>query len=269
MSKKLRAADRFDAAIASGDFHAAIETLKALRVGDGNSLEPALNAEQISLILSAASPAQALYLFGTAVWSMDGYELLGLKILIDAAAHGSEAAVSAVGEGLSWLGMPEHAIEWLERAWDAASDRKTWIGGLLGESLQATDQHDERVLALLERAAEEDDSFGVSFAIELCEFGELEQARSCLEGLTERGVYGAAIKLGNLLVDELDDPVGAERAYRAGVRQGDGHSAYNLGVLLQKQGRRSEADDAFREALQLGDYTEPPADDAQPEEACN
>ncbi len=257
------AVERYAAALRNGDFVAALEALEVVATdpASGARLEPPLTAEQMASVRDAATTGQALYNLGAAIWSTDGYELLALDVLAESGVRGSADGIAATGEALVWLGLPENAVGWLESAVREDSPRSAWLRGLLGETLRDHGDGSERSLALLGRAAAAHVEFGVAYAKALRRAGAKESARACLESLVARGVYGAALQLGNLLLDDFDDLTGAERAYREGMSTKDAHSAYNLGLLLRTRGRTTEAAAAFADAKRLGDPTPPPQDD--------
>lgn len=100
-------------------------------------------------------------------------------------------------------------------------------------------------------------AFGLPLAETLLALKADDEARVVLVRLVEENVYGAAIILGNLL-DERGDHLGAINAYRRGADQGDGFSAFNLGLLHHELGDTDSASEAFRRARQMGDLAESP-----------
>jgi len=102
------------------------------------------------------------------------------------------------------------------------------------------------------------DELRIERAIRLRERGAAGEARDMLIPLVERGVFGAAIVLGNVLGDDLGDQAGARDAYQRGIESGDAYSAFNLGLSFCGSGDRIEAERYFSLAREMGDETEPP-----------
>lgn len=78
-------------------------------------------------------------------------------------------------------------------------------------------------------------------------------AASAFEAGALLGDFRCHVALADLLADELDDPIGAERHYRAAIRAGD-HIAYlNFGLFLVQHDRAAEATRYLAVAALLGD----------------
>ena len=100
----------------------------------------------------------------------------------------------------------------------------------------------------LRRAAEDLPDARSSLADLLRRAGRVAEAREVLErgaGLGERASW---LPLGNLYLDEMDDDVAAEAAYRAGIDSGDLFCHHNLALLLLDRGDEAAA----VEQLQIG-----------------
>ncbi|QMU96084.1 hypothetical protein FVO59_01900 [Microbacterium esteraromaticum] len=98
----------------------------------------------------------------------------------------------------------------------------------------------------------------MEYAAVLTEGGKYAEARVVLEALMRAGVYGAALRLGNLLDDILGDTDAAVDAYAEGVQSGDAHAAYNLGALFYRDADYVESERYFELAREMGDTTEHP-----------
>lgn len=214
----------------------------------------AIDLEMLESIARDDTEADAVYDLGVALWAGDGTELLAMDAFRVAADAGSTSAASALGEALNWFGNDQAALRWLEKAANDGAGNP-WILGLLGESrLRLGDS--EGALPLLERAARDHPTFGVPLARLLAQKGQVAEAIEVLTPLSDTE-YGAAVLLGNALKSQ-GRPDEAIRAYEAGVRSGDAHSAYNLGLLYSELGARTRAEDAFRVARDMGDLWTPP-----------
>jgi tetratricopeptide (TPR) repeat protein len=75
-------------------------------------------------------------------------------------------------------------------------------------------------------------------------------AVACYQQAVERGSHSAARELGSLLLEDKD-VAGAIAAFEAGVRLRDDRCAEALGEVLLLEGRRDEAEHAFRLAIEL------------------
>lgn len=251
----------FEDAVDAGEYVTAVELIRSVRADGTSSLvelaSSAFTADELEEMADADSVGDALFALGAFLWNGDGRELHAIDVFIEAAGRGSAEAVAAAGESLEWMGAAREARPWLERAVADPSTRTPRLDGLLGLVLRAEDETSPDVIPLLRSGFSADDYFGVPLAQVLRERGRFEEARDILEGLVDRGRSGAAIVLGNLRQDDLDDLEGAEDAYRKGIDADDAHSAFNLGLLLRRMGRGEEAEEAFRLALRMGDLTDP------------
>lgn len=213
---------------------------------------------QLQGVTTAHSEADAIYRLGIELWDQDGAELLALHVLEAAAQEGSLKARAAYGESLHWFGSHDHALPWLERAVGAPATDSAWLRGLLGETYLAHGRLLEAV-ELLDHAASDHPEFGIPLAKALVASERDAEAVELLRSSVEAGLYGAAILLGNIL-DQQGDESGAETAYRAGVETADAHSAFNLGLLYERQGRSAAAREAFGRARAMGDRWVSPAE---------
>ena len=83
--------------------------------------------------------------------------------------------------------------------------------------------------------------------------GRVEEARSVLEAGALRDELDSWLPLGNLHLEELQDEVAAEAAYRAGIEGGDLFSRTNLGLLLRDRGDLAGAVEHLTIAAEGGD----------------
>ena len=256
------ARESLNALLAEGAY---LEFVRALRAcppyvnpeGITTRADVALSAESLADLRRVSDDATALYVLGTAIWAEDGGEMEGIVVLGLAVELGSIPAVAALGESLHWMGDDGRAVPLLRRAVAHSTTRSPWLEGLLGEALLLVGEVDEAG-PLLRSSCETYAEFGLALAKLRLATGQREEARTLLEKAAAENVYGAAILLGNLL-DEGDEVDEAISAYRAGIAQGDAHSAFNLGVLMLGRGDKDAAHIAFDVARSMGDLTAPPA----------
>lgn len=219
---------------------------------DGQSL----SVEALCGIREQTDQGAALLRLGAELWSHEGGELQAIEVFRVAAQQGSPEAVAAAGESLHWMGDDERARGYLELAVQNDATRTPWLEGLLGETLlKVSDPATAR--EFLRSAYVAHDEFGLPLAVSLQDDGDTDDARRILEHLMTIGVYGAAIRLGNLH-DEHGNSDAAIAAYQRGIESGDGHAAYNLGLLYFARHDTEAAARAFVQAKALGDMTEPP-----------
>ncbi len=83
--------------------------------------------------------------------------------------------------------------------------------------------------------------------------GRVDEARRVLERGAKLGERECLLPLGNLYRDEFDDEAAAAEAYREGISAGDTYCHHNLGVLLETQGDRVEAETHYRLGAESGD----------------
>lgn len=98
------------------------------------------------------------------------------------------------------------------------------------------DAHHPAQEAELRARAHEHPTARVDLAALLRRTGRVEEAREVLEAGALRDELDSWLPLGNLYLEELDDDVAAEAAYRAGIEGGDLYSHTNLGMLLRERG---------------------------------
>ncbi len=209
-----------------------------------------LRGDELRRAAEAESVEEAIHLVGSAIWARDGGELLGLAVLKVAAALSVEAA-AAYGAAAHWFGDESEALIWLRIAIASPQTDTPWLRGLLGEACLESGIVDEAILHL--RSGLEDHlEFGVPLSKALTRAGLMSENEMLLRRLTDAGEYGAAIRLGNLL-EERGDWEDAEKAYVLGIASGDAFSAYNLGLLYERQGRIDESRAMFAKARAGGD----------------
>lgn len=83
--------------------------------------------------------------------------------------------------------------------------------------------------------------------------GRVEEARQVLEHGMSLGEGESMLPLGNLYADVLHDEDAARRAYLAGAALGDAHAHHNLAVLLEEIGDPAGAERHYRAAIEGGD----------------
>ncbi len=131
--------------------------------------------------------------------------------------------------------------------------------GLLGEIYLDRGASDSVVEELLTSAVSEYPEFRVPLARLYPQKGDIDLATDIVRGAAKSSEYGAAIILGNILASQGDVP-GAIRAYQQGIAEGDGHSAYNLYLLLLENDDLRGAKEALSRARSMGDLTNPAAE---------
>lgn len=207
-------------------------------------------------IADSDSIGDSLYNLGAYVWAEEN-ELLGIAILRCADESGSDEASAALGEALVWMQQPADAKTPLEKAIEKRTGDWRRAAGFLGSVLLAeSDSNIGEVIAFFRIASESgsrhDDRFGVDFGKALIRGCFFEEAKNVLESESDVGNSLAPIALGNLLQDHFGDNHGADLAYRRGLELGDGHSAYNLSLLLKMTGSMAESAQMLRRAAKLG-----------------
>lgn len=243
-----------------------VNEIRSLRTGAGSApvLEALLAgrasaaAEAMAAVREAASLEYAIFEVGARLWSEDGQELLALEIFREAARRGSREAEAALGDALVWMGAYEDAITVLQSSRASRKGDQAKVSGLLGKSLFALGDQSAAVEELLREGAAEYEEFGLDHAMILLHRGSQGEAVTILRALTESGVFGSALLLGNILDDDLDDSEGAQTAYMKGIQSGDAHSAYNLAVLHYRHDRVAEARHYLAVARRMGDLSEFP-----------
>ncbi|MCI0155809.1 hypothetical protein KNO15_03770 [Leifsonia shinshuensis] len=271
--------DKFEDLLSSGNFLAAANVLRdAFRADDRVGFAALAKRFPIAgdwrddpaawaAVADAAAEDAILYELGLTVWLVDGRESLAIEILRAAIRHGSSEAPAALGTYLLWTGHIEEATHLVRTAigrrlpnWELAA------GALAQRDVELSQISENTVDALATAYAKLESSTSVGesreqaeqFAIDLAKahraLGEYDAARRLLETEIERGNVRAPILLGNILQDDLDDSAAAAAAFEIGAVAGDGHSAYNLAVLLGAQEDRSaEAKYWLMEAASRGD----------------
>lgn len=195
-----------------------------------------------------------LFNLGVSVWRVDGEEELALCVLREAADAGAPGAEGVLGEGLYWLERFDEARVRLERSVHTRDGVWRRSAGLLGELYWVVDgDASESVVELLSTGASEWEDFALPLSEVLRERGEYQEAARVLRRAIEHGDDTAAISLGNLLWDEIGDLRGAEQAYEKGIQMGDSHSAFNLHLLLEQEGRTEASGAALEKAAAMGD----------------
>lgn len=257
---------QFQLALSGGRYEEAVhclcESVRALHLPSSvwrpaNSDE-GFTPDDVERICGAQRPVDSVFELGATIWGLEGYELLAIDVFEHAAAAGSATAAAALGEALRWFGDNGRAAKWLTVALQDADVATTWLRGLLGEALYALHEEPIRAIDELRAGYHDHEEFGITLARALRGIGNLVEGRLILEHLVEGRTYGAALHLGNILQDEFGDRQGAKRAYAQGAVSGDGHSAFNLGLLHYEDGDIASAREAFDTARILGDLTTPP-----------
>ncbi|MFE6997430.1 hypothetical protein ACFVAE_15810 [Microbacterium sp. NPDC057659] len=243
-----------------GEYLAVIELIRSLQgeVPDSEiaaGMLPGFDPWVVGAIRAEENDADAVVLLAEEYNRHGGHELLAAAMFKFAADRGSSDALEYVGNLLDWLGAYEQAIPYLRRARELDLTDPAMVAGCLGHALRETGHSGPEVEDLLREGAEVHDDFGIDFADVLIENEALREAAALLKRLTASSVYGAAIKYGNLLDDELDEPELAIEAYLTGIEQGDGHSAYNLALLYDDQGDDRLSAKYLALARKMGDMT--------------
>lgn len=216
------------------------------------SLIPGVELETVEL--EAEPDLNTLFELATVVWDVD--ELLALSMFREAALGGSIESLTALGEGLNWIGNDKEAVFWLTRAVEAAGGNQVRLAGLLGESLMRAGDFDvKEVERLLKVGLEESVEFALPLAQIMIGQGRMLEAQEFLERAVGAGVYGAALLLGNILSEKPGGFDAAAAAYRLGIISGDGHSAHNLAVMLLESGDSARAREFHELAVLMGDPT--------------
>lgn len=112
---------------------------------------------------------------------------------------------------------------------------------------------DPRLETALREGADHYPSARADLADLLTTTGRAEEARSVLELGTKLGEVVCWLPLGNLCLDEFNDEVAAESAYRQGIAAGDAYGHLNLGRLLESQGDVEGAEEQYRLGAAAGD----------------
>ena len=202
--------------------------------------------------------------FAAELWMWD--ELRGIEVLKEAAGIGSAEAIGAVGRALLWMGDVAAARDWLERALEVEGGDSPDVRGDLGEVLWALSVDDAlRIEALLRSGMSASLNYGVTLSKLLEMQGRYDEERLLLVDLVEGGVYGAAIRLGNLLDGRFADVSAAEEAYGKGIDSGDGFSAFNLAILRWRAGDFAGAAHYRKIARSMGDLTPWPSEEPSEE----
>jgi TPR repeat protein len=207
-----------------------------------------------SRVAGARTVADSLFNLAVLIWRTSEYETDAVETLRLADRQGSEDAASVLAEYLLWLDNPQAAVEILDRIIrdrePGISRAQLLLGRYYAEELRRSD---EETHALLTAAVQSEPEAYVPLARVERSNGHIAEAARLLEIAAASGNPDAAVKLGNLYLDDLDDRVAAETAYRVGVELGDPYSAYNLGRLLDSVGRTSESMSLYRLGAAGGD----------------
>ena len=115
------------------------------------------------------------------------------------------------------------------------------------------DTHDVALEPTLRDGADVYESARTALSHLLRATGRITEARELLEEGTRLNEEGAWLPLGNLLLDDFDDPQAAELAYRGGIAAGDAHSHHNLARLLEARGEREQAIEHYQAGAASGD----------------
>ena len=176
---------------------------------------------------------------------------LALEELGDlAGARRAYEAAAAAGDTKGWV-----HLAWLLRSLGelrpaaAAVEAGAAAGDLLAAAVHACwrwcETRDPALEADLWAGADRYDCARTDLADLLHGSGRLDEARKVLQRGVELGESASMLALGNLLSEELDDDVAAERVYRLGIAAGDAHCHDNLGVLLRERGDLDGAAEQF------------------------
>lgn len=251
--------------LAGGSLTALVESLEAIwrksgardflqaARGSGLSDEFPLSKDEWEGVLESDTSI-GLFNLGVSVWRVDGKEELALSALREAAEAGATGAQGVLGEYLHWLERYDEARVRLERSVETRDGVWRRSAGLLGQLYWIVDgDASESVVELLSAGALEWDDFALPLSEVLRERGDYQEAAQVLRRAVENGDDTATIRLGNLLWDEVGDLLGAERAYEKGIQMGDSHSAFNLHLLLEQEGRTEASGAALEKAAAMGD----------------
>jgi tetratricopeptide (TPR) repeat protein len=239
------------------DFVRELRRTPHLRPSDLAHGDLVISEEALDAIEDTEDDGEALYNLAGALWGQSGGELEAIEVFRQSLELGYLDAALALGESLLWMGDHEQAAKFLTLTFDDQLLATPWRDGLLGDALRRGGAMEEALPYLRRGYASNAAAFGVPLAETLLALSADDDAHEVLVKLVNENVYGAAILLGNLL-EERGDHLGAINAYRRGVDQGDGFSAFNLGLVYHELGDTDSASEAFRRARQMGDITEPP-----------
>lgn len=224
--------------------------------GEATRRWPEAEAEDVEGWADLVDPddrESSLYNLAIALWNVGEHEA-SVRAFRQSLDSGCEEARIYLAESLVYLDRPLEARPELRQIIAAGGAAGERAAGLLGEDLFATDgRTDEEVLNLLARGSSVGREVAVAYARVLREHGRLDEAVHLLRDESAEGNDLAAIVLGNMLWDDLDDATGAEAAYLRGIELGDAFSAYNLSLLLEGQGRAEESQKWLAYAAGHGD----------------
>jgi tetratricopeptide (TPR) repeat protein len=246
--------------LAQGHYREFVHELRRapnLRLSDVVHGDLVISEEALQAIQDTEDDGEALYNLAGALWGQSGGELEALEVFRQSLELDYLDAALALGESLLWMGDHEQATTFLKLTLDDQLLDAARRDGLLGDALHRAGTLEEALPYLRRGYVSNAAAFGLPLAETLLALGADDEAHETLVKLVNENVYGAAILLGNLL-EERDDHRGAINAYRRGVEQGDGFSAFNLGLVHHHLGDTESASEAFRRARQMGDLTEPP-----------
>ena len=189
----------------------------------------------------------------------DGAFNLGLLLKDKGDIAGSEEALRKavqLGHGVacSNLGVlleQRGDLPGAEAAYRQAMERGVPVGAAaLGYLLESLDRIDEAEECFRQAAAQGHLRGAIGLARLLLERGDVEAARDAFRPVAALEDIDHALLFAMLLVD-LGDMEGAEDAFREAMERGSGAAAFNLGRLLEAQGRDEEAEAAFTRAEEL------------------
>ncbi|GAA1000345.1 hypothetical protein [Subtercola frigoramans] len=178
---------------------------------------------------------------GCILWGA-GVEMIGLRLMRFAHQEQVSHASVILATCLLWLGAIDEAVDILETLVAHDGPEGDEAAGVLGGAYALEFRRtDSRVNELLRRGYQSDeDRFGITYAKVLRQNGQIDEAEMILQAAVLSGNEGTPIVLANLLLDERQDRVGAERLYRVGIAKGDAFSATNLALMIVEDDHRVE-----------------------------
>lgn len=183
-------------------------------------------------------------------WALDSAGLPGAETAYSAASDAGD------GKAALELAFRAHAVGLLDRAIELAK-RAEGLGDGHARAIRACwtwdATHDPGLEPELRAAVELFPAARVDLAELLAGSARTNEAADLLRTGARNGEVESYIALANLLWDHYGDLQGAEEYFRLGATAGDVHCYYNLGLLLEEQGRLEEARSAFQEGADSGD----------------
>lgn len=186
--------------------------------------------------------------FNLGVLLKDKGDLAGSE---EALRKAAEMGVAAAANNLAILLEQRGDLAGAENAYRQAVDLGFPQAAAALGGLQARMGRLDEAEASFRWAAERGEISGaVALARLLIEQGNIEAARQAFRPYAEANGTNESLLVATML-EELGDLEGAEVAYREALEDRIGVAAFNLGRMLERQGRTKEAKEAFAEAAEL------------------